>query len=43
MLAQGNSLSTAKPVALASRTTSPVETRYPQIDLEAIGLDFGLK
>ena len=43
MLAQGDSLSTAKPVAFASRTTSPAETRYPQPDLEAMGLDFGLR
>ena len=41
-LAQGNSIRDAKPVAFASRTTSLAETRYPQLDLEAMSLDFGL-
>ena len=43
ILAQGDDLSTAKPVAFASRTTNSAETRYPQLDLEAMGLDFGLR
>ena len=43
MLAQGDHISTAKPVAFASRTTSPAERNYPQLDLEAMGLDFGLR
>lgn len=43
MLAQGEDIHTAKPVAFASRTTSPAESRYPQLDLEAMGLDFGLR
>ena len=43
MLSQGDSLSTAEPVAFASRTTGPAETQYPQLDLEAMGLDFGLR
>ena len=43
MLAQGESKSTAKPVALASRTTSKAEYMYPQLDLEAMGVDFGLR
>ena len=34
---------TAKPVAFASRTTSKAEANYPQIDLEAMGLDFGMR
>ena len=38
MLAQGEDIHTAKPVAFASRTTSPAESRYPQLDLEAMGL-----
>ena len=43
MLAQGDNISTAKPVAFASRTTSPAERNYPQLDLEAMGVDFGLR
>ena len=43
MLAQGDSITTAKPVAFASRTTSSAEQNYPQMDLEAMGLDFGLR
>ena len=42
MLAQGESVKTAKPVALVSRTTNNAEKNYPQIDLEAMGIDFGL-
>ena len=42
MFAQGESKSTAKPVALASRT-SEAEYMYPQLDLEAMGVDFGLR
>ena len=42
ILAQDNNLKSAKPVAFASRSTKPPETRYPQLDLEAMGLDFGL-
>jgi hypothetical protein len=34
MLAQGNSVREAKPVAFASRTTSQTEAIYPQLDLE---------
>ena len=36
-------METARPVAVASRTTTPAETRYPQLDLEALGLDFALR
>ena len=39
ILAQGDELSKAKAVAIASRSTSPAEQRYPQIDLEAMGVD----
>ena len=43
MLAQGESIKDAKPVAFASRTTHGAEPRYPQLDLEAMGVDFGLR
>ena len=43
MLAQGDDKSSAKPIAFASRTTSPAESRYPQLDLEAMALDFGMR
>ena len=42
-LLQGKSRESAKPVAFASRRTTPAESRYPQIDLEAMGVDFGLR
>ena len=43
MLAQGTSIKDAYPVAIASRTTNKAEERYPQIDLEAMGIDFALR
>jgi len=43
ILAQGENFNSAKPIAFASRTTSPAEKRYPQIDLEATAVDFGLR
>ena len=43
MIAQGNNLANAKPIAVASRTTTDAESRYPQIDLEAMGIDFALR
>ena len=43
ILTQGESIATAKPIAFASRTTNPAETRYPQIDLEAMAVDFALR
>ena len=43
VLSQGNSIQEARPVAVASRTTSKAEKQYPQLDLEAIGIDFGLR
>lgn len=43
ILAQGDDLSSAKPVVIASRTTSNAEKRYPQLDLEATAVDFALR
>ena len=43
ILLQGDTLEDAKPVACASRSTTPVEQRYPQLDLEALAVDFGLR
>lgn len=43
ILAQGETVQSAKPVAMASRSTSPTEKRYPQLDLEALAVDFGLR
>ena len=43
MLAQGQSIDNAKPVAIASRSTSLAEKNYPQLDIEAASLDFGLR
>ena len=43
ILAQGESPENARPVALASRSTSLAERNYPQIDLEASSMDFGLR
>ena len=33
----------AKPVAVASRATSKTEQDYPQLDLEGMSVDFGLR
>ena len=43
ILAQGASLESARMVSCASRTTTPVERRYHQLDLEALSVDFGLR
>ena len=43
MLVQGDTLETAKPVIFALRSTKSAETRYPQLDLEGMSLDFGLR
>jgi len=43
MLAQGTSVQDARPITVASRTTSKAERRYPQIDLEATAIDFALR
>lgn len=43
ILAQGKSITDCKPVSFASRATRPEEQRYPQLDLEATAVDFGLR
>ena len=43
MLAEGNGVKDVKPVAFASRATTPAEATYPQLDLEAMSVDFGLR
>ena len=42
ILAQGESIEEAKPIAFASRATTPIESRYPQLDLAALAIAFGL-
>ena len=42
-LSQGDTLESAKPVAFASRKTTDAERKYPQLDLEGLGVDFGLR
>ena len=42
ILAQGDDIETARPVAVASRSTTDAERRYPQIDLEGLGVDYAL-
>ncbi len=43
ILAQGENVDSCKPVAFASRATKDEERRYPQLDLEALAIDFGLR
>ena len=43
VLAQGPSIEKAKPVAFASRGTNKAESNYPQLDLEAMSLDFSMR
>ena len=43
ILAQGPTLKEARPVALSSRATNNAEKRYPQLDIEGTGVDFGLR
>lgn len=43
ILAQGHNIDDSSPVACASRTTTNVEQRYPQLDLESLAVDFGLR
>ena len=43
ILMQGQTIDVAKPVACASRATTPAEQRYPQLDLEALAVDYGLR
>ena len=42
MLSQDDGITSAKPVAFASRTTSQAESQYSQLDL-ATSIDFGLQ
>ena len=43
ILQQGDSIENAKPVYIASRATTPVEAKYPQLDLEALAIDYALR
>ena len=43
ILCQGSDIDSIHPVTVASRATSPAESRYPQIDLEAMAIDFALR
>ena len=43
IIAQGKTLSHAKPVAVSSRTTNMAEKKYPQLDLEAMAISFALR
>ena len=43
ILAQGDSVESAIPVAYARRATTAVEARYPQLDIEALSIDDGLR
>ena len=43
ILAQGNSIDSAVPIEFVSRATSKAERNYPQLDLEASAVDFGLR
>ena len=43
ILCQGESVEKCLPVTIASKATKPVESRYPQIDLEAMAIDFALQ
>ena len=43
ILAQGSSPETARMVTCASRATTAVERHYPQLDLEALAIDFALR
>jgi hypothetical protein len=43
ILKQGKEEYDSHVVALASRATTPTESRYPQLDLEALSIDFGLR
>ena len=41
VIVQGEDIEGTNAVAFASRTTTPVEKHYSQIDLEAMAIDFG--
>ena len=43
IIAQGPNINDTNIVAFASCTTTNIEKRYPQIDLEAMAVDFGLR
>ena len=43
IIAQGKTLSHAKLVAVSSRTTNMAEKKYPQLDLEAMAINFALR
>ena len=43
LLSQGESRDKCHVVACASRATTPIERRYPQLDLEALSVDFALR
>ena len=43
ILAQGYSISMALPISMASRATTKIERRYPQLDLEGMSIEFGLR
>ena len=43
MLSQRLIKEESKPVACASRRIGPAEVNYPQLDLEAMGVDFDLR
>ena len=43
ILTQGKTIEEARPIAIASRSTNASERNYPQLDLEAVSLDFGLR
>ena len=43
IITQGQEMDNTNVIAFASRTTTAVERKYPQIDLEAMAVDFGLR
>lgn len=43
ILVQGDGPTTGQALAVASRATSATKKLYPQLDLEAVGADFGLR
>ena len=43
MLGQQGNTNDIKPIAFALRTAKAAESRYPQLDLEALAIDFGLR
>ena len=43
VLAQGDSIDSALPIEFASRSTNKAERNYPQLDIEAMAVDFSLR